>query len=93
MLVVARKQHEFIQIGEDIIVKVIKTSKGSVKIGIDAPGGTRVLRGELSLADLGLENLSLDDEEHENDQPRARPRRDQLKANSDIAKMKAIGAV
>ena len=52
MLVVSRKKHEFIQIGEDIVVKVIKTSRGSVKIGIDAPGGTRVLRGELSEEDI-----------------------------------------
>ncbi|MEW4487707.1 carbon storage regulator [Thalassoglobus sp. JC818] len=52
MLVVSRKKHEFIQIGEDIVIKVIKTSRGSVKIGIDAPGGTRVLRGELSIEEL-----------------------------------------
>ena len=48
MLVISRKQHEFIQIGNDVVVKVIRTSRGSVKIGIDAPGGVSVLRGELS---------------------------------------------
>jgi carbon storage regulator len=48
MLVISRKAHEFLQIGDDIIVKVIKTSTGSVKIGIEAPGDVRVLRGELS---------------------------------------------
>lgn len=47
MLVLSRKAEEFVQIGENIIVKVIKTASGSVKIGIDAPGGVRVLRGEL----------------------------------------------
>lgn len=55
MLVIARKQNEFIQIGEDIVVKVIRTGKGSVKIGIDAPNGMRVLRGELALDDEDLE--------------------------------------
>ena len=82
MLVVARKQHEFIQIGEDFIVKVIKTSRGSVKIGIDAPGGLRVLRGELSFDDLP--------EEFE---PKALPRREVMKSNTESAKMKAVGAV
>jgi carbon storage regulator len=82
MLVVARKQHEFIQIGEDIVVKVIKTSRGSVKIGIDAPDGLRVLRGELSLEDLGLELA-----------PKARSKRDVMKANSNAATMKPVGAV
>jgi carbon storage regulator len=47
MLVISRKSQEFLQIGDQIVVKVIKTSNGSVKIGIDAPGGMRVLRGEL----------------------------------------------
>ena len=82
MLVVARKQHEFIQIGEDIIVKVIKTSRGSVKIGIDAPGGLRVLRGELTLEDLPAEL-----------KPRVLPRREHLKSNPEAAQMKPVGAV
>lgn len=84
MLVVARKQHEFIQIGEEIVIKVIKTGRGSVKIGIDAPDGLRVLRGELA--------LELDEAEEELP-PQTLPRRQQLKANSDRAPMKAIGAV
>lgn len=82
MLVVARKQHEFIQIGEDIIIKIIKTARGSVKIGIDAPGGLRVLRGELI-----LENLP------EELKPQVLPRREQLNANSKAAQMKPVGAV
>ena len=48
MLVISRKAHEFLQIGEDIVIKVVKTSCGSVKIGIEAPDGLRILRGELS---------------------------------------------
>ncbi|SFI18212.1 carbon storage regulator [Planctomicrobium piriforme] len=47
MLVISRKSEEFLKIGDDIVIKVIKTSNGSVKIGIEAPGGLRVLRGEL----------------------------------------------
>ena len=47
MLVLTRKPAEMIRIGDDIVIKVIKTSKGSVKIGIEAPDDVRVLRGEL----------------------------------------------
>jgi carbon storage regulator CsrA len=48
MLVITRKQAEMIQIGDGIIVKVIQTGRGSIKIGIEAPPHVRVLRGEMS---------------------------------------------
>ncbi len=48
MLVLTRKRGETIKIGSNIIIQVIKTSNGSVKIGIDAPPSVRVLRGELA---------------------------------------------
>ncbi len=48
MLVISRKPEEFLQIGDNVKVKIIKTARGSVKIGIEAPGGMRILRGELS---------------------------------------------
>ena len=47
MLVLTRKPAECIRIGDDIVIKVIKTSRGAVKIGIDAPAEIRVVRGEL----------------------------------------------
>ncbi len=47
MLVLTRKAAETIQIGDGIVVKVIKTGSGSVKIGIDAPDSVRIVRGEL----------------------------------------------
>ncbi len=47
MLVLTRKQGETIQIGEGVTIKVIRTAKGCVKIGIEAPESVRVLRGEL----------------------------------------------
>lgn len=47
MLVLTRKPAEVIRIGDDVVIKVIKTSKGSVKIGVDAPSDVRVMRGEL----------------------------------------------
>ena len=47
MLVLARKIDESIQIGDDIILKVISIDKGVVKIGIDAPKDVNIIRSEL----------------------------------------------
>ena len=47
MLVLTHKRSEMIQIGDDIVIKVIRTGKGTVKLGIEAPAHVRVLRGEL----------------------------------------------
>ena len=51
MLVLTRKQNESIKIGANIVIKVIKTGNGSVKIGIDAPASVRVIRGELATSE------------------------------------------
>ena len=48
MLVLTRKKNEMIQIGEAIVIKVISTGRGKVKLGIDAPANVRVLRAELA---------------------------------------------
>jgi carbon storage regulator len=47
MLVLTRKRAETIQIGDQIFIKVIRTGRTSVKIGIEAPANVRVIRGEL----------------------------------------------
>lgn len=47
MLVLTRKQTEAIQIGHDIVIKVISTGRGKVKLGIEAPANVKVLRAEL----------------------------------------------
>lgn len=48
MLVLTRKKAQMIQIGDNIVIKVIQTGRNTVKIGVDAPANVRVLRGELS---------------------------------------------
>lgn len=48
MLILTRKRNESIRIGDNIVVRVMRTSNGSVKIGIEAPDSVRILRGELS---------------------------------------------
>ena len=47
MLVLTRKVDEKINIGEDIIVSVLEISRGSVRLGIDAPKSVRVFRQEV----------------------------------------------
>ena len=48
MLVLSRKQAESIKIGNDIVIKVLTTKRGVVKLGIEAPSNVRVLRAELT---------------------------------------------
>jgi carbon storage regulator len=48
MLVLSRKQGEQIRIGDGVTVTVLGVKGGVVKIGIDAPGHLRILRGELT---------------------------------------------
>ena len=47
MLVLTRKQNESIQIGPDIKITIADIRGGSVRIGVDAPHGTRIMRSEL----------------------------------------------
>ena len=48
MLVLTRKKSEMIRIGDNVVVKVISSGNGKVKIGIEAPSDVRVVRAELS---------------------------------------------
>lgn len=48
MLVLTRKVGERIQIGDDIIISVIRVQNGKVRIGIEAPDNVRVRRDELN---------------------------------------------
>ncbi len=47
MLILSRKTDEEIILGNDIVIKITEISKGNVKIGIEAPRETVILRGEL----------------------------------------------
>lgn len=54
MLVLTRKKTETVHIGDDIVIKVIQTGRGSIKLGIEAPADVRVLRGEVAEAAASL---------------------------------------
>lgn len=47
MLVLSRKQGETIRIGNDIVITIISSGDGGVRVGIDAPTEFKILRGEL----------------------------------------------
>ncbi|MBE3519454.1 MAG: carbon storage regulator [Firmicutes bacterium] len=51
MLVLTRKVNEAIIVGNDVIIRVLEVkgagAKASVKLGIQAPRGTKVLREEI----------------------------------------------
>lgn len=53
MLVLSRKQGEAILIGDDIVIRVTEIkgrgSKAFVKLGIEAPSGTKILREEVEI--------------------------------------------
>lgn len=49
MLVLSRKSGQEIQVGEDIVITVISTGPGKVRLGVTAPAGLRVMRTELLL--------------------------------------------
>ncbi|WP_026297263.1 carbon storage regulator [Paenibacillus daejeonensis] len=48
MLVLGRKPGEFIMIDNNIMVKVIKSDEGHLRLAIDAPRHISIVRGELA---------------------------------------------
>ena len=47
MLVLTRRVDQQINIGHDIVVRILRVGAGDVRIGVDAPRSVRVIRGEL----------------------------------------------
>ncbi|MEN6413950.1 MAG: carbon storage regulator [Veillonellales bacterium] len=47
MLVLGRKPGEYIMIGKDIMVKVIRSDAGDLRLAIDAPKNINITRGEI----------------------------------------------
>lgn len=46
MLTLGRKEDEYIMIGDDIMIKLVK-GEGTIRIGIEAPKDLPIVRGEL----------------------------------------------
>ena len=47
MLVLSRKKGEAIRIGDDVVITILESDTGRVKVGIDAPPEVKALRAEL----------------------------------------------
>jgi len=47
MLVLTRKSQEKIQIGDNITITILRVKGQTVRVGIEAPRSTKVVRGEL----------------------------------------------
>lgn len=47
MLVLGRKPDEYVMIGDNIKVKVIKADNGALRLAIDAPKDIQITRGEV----------------------------------------------
>jgi carbon storage regulator len=47
MLVLGRKPGEYVMIGDNIMVKVVKSDKGDLRLAIDAPQQVKISRGEV----------------------------------------------
>jgi carbon storage regulator len=47
MLVLGRKAGEYVMIGENIMVKVVKSDDGDLRLAIDAPKYINIIRGEI----------------------------------------------
>lgn len=57
MLVLTRKVGEFLLVGEDIEVRVVRIEGDHVRLGIVAPRRVAIVRGEL-IEDIHSENVS-----------------------------------
>jgi carbon storage regulator len=49
MLILTRKKDETILIGENISIKVVEIRGKQVRLGIEAPADTLILRGEMKI--------------------------------------------
>jgi len=47
MLVIGRKPGEYVMIGDDIMVKVVKSEDGDLRLAIDAPKHIPIVRSQL----------------------------------------------
>jgi len=47
MLVIGTKPGDYVMINDNIKIKVFKSSKGDLRLAIDAPKETKITRGEL----------------------------------------------
>jgi carbon storage regulator len=62
MLVLSRKKNQGIMLGDDIKISILEIKEDTVKIGIDAPKATIILRSELynAVSDENVTAVNID---------------------------------
>ena len=60
MLVLGMRPNDYILIGDDIMVKVIKSSGDNIRLAIDAPKDVPVVRGDVYERNICKENIEKD---------------------------------
>ncbi|MCF8009862.1 MAG: carbon storage regulator [Clostridiales bacterium] len=54
MLVIGRKPGEYIMIGDNVKVKVVRSQEGDLRLAVDAPKDVRIVRGEIYEENTGV---------------------------------------
>lgn len=73
MLVLSRKIGESLRIGEDVELIILDVNRGQVRIGIEAPKTTNIVRSELLTRAQGGMRTN-EPQKTEDDMPQQRPR-------------------
>lgn len=72
MLVLSRKIGESLRIGEDIELVILDVNRGQVRIGIEAPKTTNIVRSELLTRAQGQQDETVKPEDASAQRPRVR---------------------
>lgn len=72
MLVLSRKIGESLRIGEDIELVILDVNRGQVRIGIEAPKTTNIVRSELLTRAQGQQDDNIKSEDTTAQRPRVR---------------------
>lgn len=54
MLILSRREAERVCLGDDIVLTIVALGNDRVRIGVQAPPGVRILRGELEVESATL---------------------------------------
>lgn len=87
MLVLTRKLQERIHIGENITITVVRIKGNTVRVGIEAPGDVRVVRGEVAARDEAeaVGDISTQDDAQTNPPPVVKARREPSSSSANVA--------
>ena len=68
MLVLTRKSQEKIQIGDNITITILRVKGQTVRVGVEAPRSTKVIRGELPPIVAGTTAIAHTEEDESTDE-------------------------